>query len=282
MYNGLPVVGATNSYLTIHAAELSDSGLYSVIVSNSNGSTSSRNALLTVTQTYGFWQSTHFTADEIANGQAACSADIIGDGMPNLLKYALGRDPKTGVGGTTPAVSFVPNSKRLQIVFQRDTRNSDLVYIVEASDDLLQWTPIAQSVFGATTRNLGGAYSVSEFGVTIITVVVQDGESAGDTPQRFLRLKVQNGAGSSGDLIIIEALYGANGIQNDVSSYIVANIVNGTVYLRVANDTLGGDPIYGVVKALYIHYKNAQGEFQANIPEGSYLTILDPTHQRIN
>jgi hypothetical protein len=44
---------------------------------------------------------------------------------------------------------------------------------------------------------------------------------------------------------------------------------------------LGGDPIFGVTKNLYIRYQNTSGIYEANIREGSTLNIPDAGHTKI-
>jgi hypothetical protein len=51
--------------------------------------------------------------------------------------------------------------------------------------------------------------------------------------------------------------------------------------MTVGNSTLGGDPIFGVVKNLYIRYQNTTGTYEANIREGSTLRIPDASHTKI-
>lgn len=76
-------------------------------------------------------------------------------------------------------------------------------------------------------------------------------------------------------LIILEAIYGANGVERDVRSYVSANIANDTVNMTAGNSTLGGDPLFGVVKSLYVRYQNAAGHFSRTVREGSKLQIPD-------
>ena len=83
------------------------------------------------------------------------------------------------------------------------------------------------------------------------------------------------------ELIIIDARYGANGVTSDVRSYVAANIQNNAVSMTVGNHTLGGDPIFGVTKNLYIRYQNTSGIYEANIREGSTLNIPDAGHTKI-
>ena len=78
----------------------------------------------------------------------------------------------------------------MRIAFTRDTSRTDLRYIVEASDDLANWTAIAASIHGASMSNLGGAASISESGVATKSVLVEDAHGLADRAVRFLRLKI--------------------------------------------------------------------------------------------
>jgi hypothetical protein len=124
------------------------------------------------------------------SGTGADTYDASGNGVPNLLKYALGIPATSTSLANLPVVSAAAN--RLSIVFKRDPLLIDINYIVEASSDLTgAWTPIASSVGGGATTNLGGAASVGEVGGSPqCTVTVQDGASLDSTPRRFLRLKI--------------------------------------------------------------------------------------------
>lgn len=115
---------------------------------------------------YTAWTQTH--AWQGRNSGPAGDPDH--DGLPNLLEYALGHDPlvrtaRAHSGGWIDGVG-------LQLSFHR--ARSELTYIVEASDDLVQWSPIA--------TNPG---TVGE------TVVVDDIALPEPPPtRRFLRLRV--------------------------------------------------------------------------------------------
>ncbi len=123
------------------------------------------------------------------SGIGADTYDVSGNGIPNLLKYALGL-PADSISLTAlPAVSA--DNDRLSISFQRDPMLVDISYIVEATSDLnVTWTQIASSVAGGAMTNLGGAFSVSETGASLRMVTVQDLPAIGVTPKRFLRLRI--------------------------------------------------------------------------------------------
>jgi len=104
------------------------------------------------------------------SGDAADTFDFDGDGLGNLIEYALGSNPL--VPEATPLEHNIPNSK-LQISFLR--ARPDLTYLVEASSDLSNWNLIA------TNPGTVGA-----------NVTVNDplDFSTSTPPRRFLRLRV--------------------------------------------------------------------------------------------
>ena len=106
-----------------------------------------------------------------ASGIAADNADPDGDGVPNLLEYALGTDPNSASSVTRPAVQV--SGSRLQLTFAR-TR-ADVTYIVEASSDLASWSAIATN-----PGTVGQSVTVTD------TVDL----STASPPRRFLRLRV--------------------------------------------------------------------------------------------
>lgn len=192
-HNGVPLIGATADNLTLAQVQPSDTGTYTLTATNAAGQTISAPAALVVQQTYATWQAAHFTTAEINAGLAADGVDLTGDGVPNLLKYALGINPLIGTGGSLPVGTYSLASGALQLAFTRDTERTDINYVVEASSDLSHWTPIAGSTSGMPTANLGGALAIVENGVpgtSQVNVVVEGSQSAGTFRQQFLRLRV--------------------------------------------------------------------------------------------
>ena len=55
----------------------------------------------------------------------------------------------------------------------------------------------------------------------------------------------------------------------------------GPTSMNANNSTLGGDPISGKSKSLYVRYQNAAGHFSITVSEGSSLRIRDPLAQRL-
>jgi hypothetical protein len=94
------------------------------------------------------------------------------------------------VGNPLPEVSPSDDNEHLQMSFMRDPSRVDLNYVVEASDNLANWTPIASSVSGGMTASVSSAASVSESGGAQRSVTVVDGQDPATSPQRYLRLRV--------------------------------------------------------------------------------------------
>lgn len=132
-------------------------------------------------------------------------------------------------------------------------------YQVQFSDDLEIWDNVGSVIQGT-------GQEVEFFDST-------------SSPKKFYRVVVTSGAASN--LVVIEALYGANDTFNDVRSYIEENMLDNIVEMTVGNHTLGGDPIFGVSKTLYIRYQNASGEYEATLQKGETLRIPDSSHTQL-
>jgi hypothetical protein len=106
-------------------------------------------------------------------GVAADTANPAGDGIPNLMKYALGLDP--GIANATARPLAVLTNGCLRIDFTR-IADPDLTYSVEASGDLVRWTNVWSS---SGLSNVPGTVSVSDTNAPVLS-----------TSRRFLRLRV--------------------------------------------------------------------------------------------
>jgi len=80
------------------------------------------------------WRAAHFSAGE-ASGNAQ---DFDGDGLSNLVEYALGSDPR--VINASPAVTL--ESGYLTMNFSRPRALPDVSYAAEVSSDLVSWTTL--------------------------------------------------------------------------------------------------------------------------------------------
>ncbi len=124
------------------------------------------------------WRQLHFGSPE-NTGQGADGNIVANDGMPNLMKYALGINP------TTPGASAAPTGIRqsglLKLTFTRRRDATDITYRVEGtSDPTTDWTTLYSS---AQTPYEGGQNESSP-------VTVSDNPPSGTPTKRFMRLKV--------------------------------------------------------------------------------------------
>jgi hypothetical protein len=136
------------------------------------------------------WRQQHFGSDQ-NSGNAADLAAPDGDGIPNLVKYALlmtpgqsgsNRLPQGGMTGPT-------GNRRLTLTFQRDPSRSDVSIIVEAQSGLGgAWSEITRSTNGAA---FAGSAAVSETSGAngAKSVTVQDIQA--NASRRFMRVRVE-------------------------------------------------------------------------------------------
>ena len=124
-----------------------------------------------VAESYDNWISTLPTA--IPSNRQARTADPDGDGVPNLLEYALGGDPMNAADAPKPRLVRTANT--LGLTYPR--ARSGLIYTVEISTTLAHDSWTAVGVTQDTTTPVGN----------LATATVLHDPSV---PQRFLRLRV--------------------------------------------------------------------------------------------
>jgi hypothetical protein len=148
------------------------------------------------------WRQLHFNTVE-NGGLTADDADFDGDGVLNLMEYALGSNPTltsgnhgqaalpTGVLGDSSSALL---SDRFVLSFTIDSpAPSYLTYTVEASADLENWTPVAESTGDSTWNWLAGGTSHIVVGTPSagrVTIKVGDMVPQAGNPKRVMRLKV--------------------------------------------------------------------------------------------
>ena len=113
------------------------------------------------------------------------------DGLPNLLKYALDLDPTLPAHGAERTIVGVVETEGGRVIELRvpeGLSRPDLHYILEISEDLATWEPLAEAV-GHTTFSAASGAPVSA--VTRTGEVVSVSPSKPPPPTRaFYRLTV--------------------------------------------------------------------------------------------
>jgi len=84
------------------------------------------------------WKTFHFGNNATNSAIAGDFADPDGDGIVNLLEYALASDPTVASPGNSLSAAVVGG--HCQVSFNRNASATDLVYVLEASPDLAAWT----------------------------------------------------------------------------------------------------------------------------------------------
>jgi hypothetical protein len=136
------------------------------------------------------WREYYFNFDLAYEPVAGDNANPAGDGIPNLLKYAFGLDPSVTENSGLPVVT-APDGF-LQVSFNLQSADTDITYIVETSDDLVNWTK--GSTYSATSGNLPNNGDTQELSETPITggtnIVVIDNMPLSLAQTRFMRVLV--------------------------------------------------------------------------------------------
>jgi hypothetical protein len=126
------------------------------------------------------WRTQYFGTTN-NSGAAADTNSYAGDGIANLVKYALGMNP------TVPTTNGLPDMKmtnnKLALTFNRQKSATDVVYEVQAAGDLFGFSN-ATVLWSSATNAYGGGTNASE------SVTVQDSVPTDSTNRRFMRLQI--------------------------------------------------------------------------------------------
>jgi hypothetical protein len=132
---------------------------------------------------YQTWRSVKFTTTELSNDTISGDlADPDGDGLVNLLEFALNLPPKTSglIGGPTLSTLTLNNDSYLTLTFRRQLVAPELTYLPETSGTLTaDWAGDAVLV-GNPISNSDGTE----------TVTYRDSVPITSAAKRFMRLKV--------------------------------------------------------------------------------------------
>ena len=116
-----------------------------VTVRASQGGDANRNAApdvdqtFTVTANFGSWAQGKFTAAELLDPNISGPNAVYGqDGLPNLVKYALGLEPKQNITTGLPDVGV--QGTDWVYTYTRPDDTTDVTYAVEVSTDLVNWS----------------------------------------------------------------------------------------------------------------------------------------------
>ena len=136
--------------------------------------------------TYSIWRFINFSPEDITAGLAADGADPDADGLPNLVEYTIGSDPRqpdSGAYGPQFSLSnlsdfgFAPlPEKHLTAVVHRNPRIFDAKLSIEVNDDLL---------------SLWDTSDVLPVNSTPSLFIVRDRLGISEAPRRVMRLRAR-------------------------------------------------------------------------------------------
>lgn len=142
---GAALSDATTDTLTIVNAQPDAAGSYDVVVTNDYGSQPSDSVSVTVTQNYAAW----VVASGLTGDAAAVLADPDGDGIPNLVEFALGLAATQAGASGLPALTAEGGA--LVFRFTRPKYLTGITYTVQTSPDLVDWTSTLTPTVESTT-----------------------------------------------------------------------------------------------------------------------------------
>lgn len=130
----------------------------------------------TVTPNHQSWAAQQFTTTELADAAVSGpAADPDGDGLVNLVEYALGLGPKAADAAGLPEVGTT--ATEWVYTYTRPAERGDISYAVEASTDMASW-----STSGVTHTWVSAAGGIETWRATY---------PLGTAANLFFRLKVQ-------------------------------------------------------------------------------------------
>jgi pectate lyase len=176
-----PIAGATNFLFTLTNVQATNAGIYSVIVSNSVGSTNSAGATLTIsgttnTDAFSSWQSQYFGCTNCP--QAAPGADPFGKGISNTNQFLLGLNPVDPMS-VFRILSVVPQSNDMVITWAAGAGPSNVVQAT--SGDL-------NGGYGTNFVDISGPLFLS--GTGNVTNNYHDLGGATNSPSRYYRIRL--------------------------------------------------------------------------------------------
>jgi hypothetical protein len=138
------------------------------------------------------WRQTQFGSPE-NSGMGADLASPAGDGISNLVKYALGLNPHENGAGQLPVGRMVayPSGQHLTITFTRPTSRNDVDMAVEVSSTLQpgSWSAVATSTAGSAFTG-PGLVSETTGPNNTVTIDTRDPNPASGGTRRFIRVRV--------------------------------------------------------------------------------------------
>lgn len=145
VFSGTPTLAGTNrvEVMAVDRHGLSATNSFMLIVTTNTAPLSQGTPM-------ALWRILNFGAHAVGDTGLASifwgdQADADGDGIPNLTEYLFGTNPRIADGADPSLLTLSPlsgSSQWVSITFKRRTGDWYLSYSLEASSDLISWTPV--------------------------------------------------------------------------------------------------------------------------------------------
>ncbi|MDX2111099.1 MAG: hypothetical protein SFY80_12730 [Verrucomicrobiota bacterium] len=156
---------------------------FTVRVTDANGSFDEKPFSLTVLPAPPLAEFTSWAETAIPNpADRDPLADPDGDGVPNLLEYAFNLSP-TAADGMDARPTVQLEQDKVSITFFRDAAKSDIIYMVEGSDDLQAWSDLIYN-----SSSPAPEYANNNAGTKMKITDTKTVDSA--QPRRFMRVRI--------------------------------------------------------------------------------------------
>jgi hypothetical protein len=174
--NGISVAsGSSSPSLSL----LMGQNIINILVTAWDGTTENTYTIIAIRENgYDFWKDRIFTREEQSDPSISGeSASPAGDGITNLMKYALHLDPKTSGVANLPTAAL--QDGYLTLTYRKNKQASDVTYTVMAGEAL----------FGNSWSEASTMLSQTDEGEYWL-ITVRDNVTQVGHPTRFMRLKV--------------------------------------------------------------------------------------------
>ena len=148
--DGQNIANSNSTSLVINSVTLSDSGDYTVTVSNSSGSVTSSVANISVRTQLETWKMSYFTGSDLSEDEISGNlSDPDSDGLSNLLEFALNQDPTVSntIWYDDMNMQNVDGSQHLVVSYGKRINDMSISLVLEESLSLNSddWSPVTSA-----------------------------------------------------------------------------------------------------------------------------------------
>ena len=172
LLNGVPLVGQTNSNLSLSNLTRGQAGKYNLQVTNLSGTVCSSTATLIVQTNYTQWASQYLNTIQLSSQlSGGLSATPKNDGIPNLFKYLFDINPASLMSMSDKAALPLVNkitqsgSTYLTLTFRKNPNITGITLNLQTSNDLTNWQTVTPDLLQVVGTDFTTGDPIEEIGV---------------------------------------------------------------------------------------------------------------------